>query len=121
MGGGENLKNGVHLPVAVEVGWGRGQHLTRGGASIFFKPFFNVYLYLREEDGAQAGEGQGERGRHRTRRGLQAPSCQHRAQRKAGTHEPRDHDPSQSQTLNQLSHPGAPCVLSGDFKYHGVQ
>ena len=35
-------------------------------------------------------------------------SCQHRARRGARAHEPRDHDLSQSWTLNQWSHPGAP-------------
>ena len=29
----------------------------------------------------------------------------------AQTHEPRDHDLSQSQTLNHLSHPGAPWIM----------
>ena len=35
-------------------------------------------------------------------------SCQHTAQRGARTHELWDHDLSRSQTLNWLSHPGAP-------------
>ena len=39
---------------------------------------------------------------------LQALSCQHRARCGAQTHELWDHDLGQSQTLNQLSHPGAP-------------
>ena len=34
-------------------------------------------------------------------------SCQHRAWHGAQTPEPQDHDLSQSQTLNRLSHPGA--------------
>ena len=38
----------------------------------------------------------------------QSPYCQHRAQSDARTHEPRDHDLSQSWMLNRLSHPGAP-------------
>ena len=47
-----------------------------------------------------------ERGRHRIWSRLQALSCQHRARHGARTHEPWDHDPSRSQTFNQLSHPG---------------
>ena len=51
-----------------------------------------------------------ERGRHRIPSRLQALSCQHRARRGARTHGPRDHDLSRSQTLNRLSHPGAPSL-----------
>ena len=54
--------------------------------------------------GARGWEG----GRHRIKSRLQALNCQHRAWCKAQTHEPWDHDLSRSQTLNQLSHPGAP-------------
>ena len=36
--------------------------------------------------------------------------CQHRAGRGAQTHEP-DHDLSQSQSINRLSHPGAPKFI----------
>ena len=42
---------------------------------------------------------------------LQVLSYQHRAQRGSQTHKPRDHDLSQSQMLNQLSHPGPPPLL----------
>ena len=49
-----------------------------------------------------------ERGRHRIRSRLHSPSCQPRAPLGARTHKPQDHDLSQSQTLNRLSHPGAP-------------
>ena len=52
-----------------------------------------------------------ERGRHRIGSRLQALSCRHRAPRGARTHEPRDHDLSQSWTLNRLSHSGAPFQL----------
>ena len=41
-----------------------------------------------------------ERGRHRIQSGLWAPSCQHRARRGARTHRLRDHERSQSRTLN---------------------
>ena len=52
-----------------------------------------------------------ERGGDRIRSRLQAPSCQHRARRRARTHEPRDRDLSQSWTPNRLSHPGAPRLV----------
>ena len=62
-----------------------------------------TYLLLERE---QAGEGQRESDRENPK---QALHCQHRVQRGAQTHEPWDHDMSQNQqTLNQLSHPGAP-------------
>ena len=67
--------------------------------------FFYVYLFLRETE-CERGRGR-ERGRHRIRSRLQAPSCQHRAQCGAQTHEPWDHDLSWSRILNWLSHPGA--------------
>ena len=53
-----------------------------------------------------------ERGRHRIWNRLQALSCQHRAQRRARTHGPRDHDLSWSRTFNRLSHPGTPNCCS---------
>ena len=49
-----------------------------------------------------------ERERPRIQSRLPALSCQHRARRGAQTHELRDHNLGQSQSLNQLSHPGAP-------------
>ena len=52
--------------------------------------------------------GGSERGRHRIRSRLRAPSCLHRAQCRARTHKQWDHDLSQSRTLNRPSHPGAP-------------
>ena len=69
-----------------------------------------VYLFLRErERGKECKQGRSrERRRHRIRNRLQAPSCQHRAGCGARTDKPRDHDLSWSQTLNRLSHPGAP-------------
>ena len=66
--------------------------------------FFNVYLFLRQ---CKQGRGR-ERGRHRIQSKLQALNCQHRAWHGAWTHELWDHDLSRSQTLNRLSHPGAP-------------
>ena len=70
--------------------------------SFFF--FFNVYLFLREREREQ-GKGRETR-RRRIRSRLRAPSCQHRARRRAQTHKPRDHDLSRSQMLHRLSPPG---------------
>ena len=53
-----------------------------------------------------------ERGRHRIWSRLQALSCQHRAWCGARTPKLWDHDLSQGQMLNRLSHPGAPKRLS---------
>ena len=57
--------------------------------------------------------GGGERERYRIRSRLQAPSCQHRAQCRARTHQLRDHDLSWSWTLNALRSepPGCPNVV----------
>ena len=75
--------------------------------------FFNVYFWERDRVWAGGGDRERERGRHRIWSRLQALSCQHRGRRGAQTHGPQDHDLRWSQTLNQLSHPGAPisCVL----------
>ena len=70
--------------------------------------FSNFYLFLRERKKQNVSRGEAERGRHRIWSRLQALSCQHRVPRGARTHEIRDRDLSQSRTLNQLSHPGAP-------------
>ena len=77
--------------------------------------FFNVYFWEREREAECERTRSWERGRHRIQSRLQAPSCQHRAQRGARTHEPWDHDLSWSQLLNRLSHPGTPelCSLNG--------
>ena len=48
----------------------------------------NVYLFLRDRERQSTSRGEAERGRHRIRSRLQAPSCQHRAQCGARTHEP---------------------------------
>ena len=76
-----------------------------------FLLFFNVYFWKREtETECEQGRSR-EIGKHRIRNRLQALSRQHRARCGAHTHKPWDQDLSQSWTLNQLSHPGAP--LSG--------
>ena len=67
-----------------------------------------LFIFERESEGEKGRE----RGRHGIGSRLQAPSWRHRARRGARTHEPWDRDLSQSQTLNLLSHPGAPGVLS---------
>ena len=76
------------------------------------KIFFNVYLFLRENrrqsETQSVSWGGTERGRHRIWSRLQALSCQHTAQSRAGTHKLWDHDLSQCRTFNPLSHPGAP-------------
>ena len=69
---------------------------------------FLFYFWDRETE-CEWGRGR-ERGRHRIWSRLQAPSHHHRAQHRAQTHVQRDHDLSQSRTLNGLSHPGAPHV-----------
>ena len=58
-------------------------------SSAFFlkkKNFFSMFLLIFETEHEQ-GWGR-ERGRHRIRSRLQAPSCQHRARRGARTHRP---------------------------------
>ena len=70
------------------------------------KKFFNVYSWERDRHSV-SGEGQREGGRHRIPRKLQALSWHLRSLCRVQTHRLRDHDLSQSRTLNQLSHPGA--------------
>ena len=68
--------------------------------------FFNVLFIETGRDRAWTGEGQREGDRMWNR--LQAPSCQHRARRRARTHQLWDHDVSQSPTLTWLSHTELP-------------
>ena len=72
--------------------------------------FFILERERERERASTSGEG-AERERHRIRSRFQALSCQHRAPCGARTHQLQDHDLSQSQTLNLLSHPGAPGNL----------
>ena len=58
----------------------------------------------------RVGEGQKEKETQNPKQ-AQAMTCQHRAQYGARTHEPRDHDLSQSQMFNPLSHPGTPMII----------
>ena len=78
-------------------------------------PHSVIYFWERERERQSMSMGGAKRGRHRIRSRLQALSCQHRARRGARTHRPQNHDLSQSQPLNQLSHPGAPNLLI--FRY----
>ena len=66
-----------------------------------------MFIFETECEWVRGREG----GRHRIQSGLQALSCQRRAQHGARTHELRDHDLSRSRTLNRLSHPGAPIFF----------
>ena len=85
--------------------------------------FFNYLMFLfifETEREHEQGRGR-ERGRHRIRSRLRALSRQHRTRRGARIHELRDHDLSQSWTLNQLSHPGAPhALLFKNFTYRSI-
>ena len=77
-----------------------------------FKTFF-IYFWERASACAHAWEGQREREREGETQNLKTGSrlsCQHRARHGARTHEPWDHDPSQSQMLHRLSHPGTPLI-----------
>ena len=84
-------------------------HLTLHHCQLIFIHSWPALMRQRES----MSMGGAERRRHSVQYRLQALSCQHRAQRGARTHKPRDHDLSRSGTLNRLSHPGAPkCVFS---------
>ena len=75
------------------------------------------YLFLRQRE-TEDEQGRGrERRRHRSQSRLQALSCQHRARHGAQTHKLRDHDLSQSWTLNPLSHPGTHIRLFKDIQF----
>ena len=69
-----------------------------------------IYFWEREREKEHEQGTDRERGRHRIWSRLQALSCWHRAWRRAQTHRLQDYDLSQSWTLNQLSHPGAPVI-----------
>ena len=108
-------------------GWSDCLFLNSGTVDFFFSFKILTFIIERERERVltcahEWGRGR-ERGRHRIRSSLQAPSCQHRAWCGAWAHKPRDHDFSRSPTLNQLSHPGAPATvdfLNGYF-FVGVE
>ena len=66
-----------------------------------------MLIYFWERDNVSRGGAEREGDTESEAGSRPALSCQHRAQCGAWTHELRDHDLSWSQTLNQLSHPGA--------------
>ena len=67
-----------------------------------------MFIYFwRRETKREWGRGR-EKGSQRIPSRMQALSCRHRAWCRAQTHKLWDHDLSQSQMLNQLSHPDAP-------------
>ena len=77
--------------------------------------FFSCLFIFERETECKRGKGR-ERGRHRIQSRLQAMSCQHRAQRGARTHRPRDRDLSRSRMLHRLSHPGVPNLATLKFQ-----
>ena len=64
-----------------------------------------MFVFERETETEHDGRGQKERETE------SEAGCQPRAWHRAWTHEPRDHDLSQSQTFNRLKHPGTPNFL----------
>ena len=88
--------------------------LTNTRAKFLFLIVFHVLFIFGRETECEEGRGR-DRGRHRIRSRLLAPSHQHRARRGAQIHKPWGHDLSRSQTLNRLSHPGAPRAT---FRMH---
>ena len=74
---------------------------------VYISKIFLMFIYFWERQRQNTNGLGAERGRHRIRSRLQAPSRQHRARRRARTHEPWAHDLSRSQMFNRLSHPGA--------------
>ena len=99
----------VHV-MEIKYSWGFITYFCHGCA--FFKKLFK-YLFIfererkREREGAWAGRSR-ERGRHSIRSRLQTPSCQYRARCRAQTYKLQSHNLGRSQTLNWLSHAGAP-------------
>ena len=90
--------------------WGRPATWTSVSPGLGLFKFFSMFIYLSffESKRQSTSGGGAERGRHRIQSRLQALRFQHRAWPGTQSHEPRDHDLSQSQMLSQLSHPGAP-------------
>ena len=67
-----------------------------------------MFIYFWERETEHEWGRRRERRKHRIWSRLQALSCQYRAQYGAQTYELGNHDLRWSQTLNQLSHRGAP-------------
>ena len=81
------------------------------GDTAYFNFFFLTFILFWETERDKAWTEKGQREGDTESEGLQALGCQHRPPHGARTHELRDHDRSQSQWLNRLSHPGAPRIL----------
>ena len=91
------------------------QHVWHIAPKTLHSQYFFLFIFIfeeREREERETWNTSGGRGRQRRRQRiqsrLQALRCQHRARCGARTHGMRDHDLSQSQMLNQLSHSGAP-------------
>ena len=80
-----------------------------GNVDLFSLNFFLMFIYFWDREREQ--ERGRERRKHKIWSRLQALSCQLRVQNGAQIYELRDHDLSQSQTLNQLSHLGTPKYI----------
>ena len=80
------------------------------------KIFLMFICFWRRERKHMQGRGR-EWGRHRIWNRLQALSCQHRVWHGAWIYQVQDHDLSQRQTFNQLSHSGSPIYLCLKFLY----
>ena len=76
----------------------------------FFKLIFNVYLFLKERQNVKGGGAERERDTE-SEAGSRLLAVHTGPKHGAQTHKPRNHDLSQSQKLNQLSHPGTPMPL----------
>ena len=97
----------------MELSYGFVCHSFQGHS---LKKFFFMFIYFWERERQSANGGGAERGRHRIWTRLQAPGSELSAQSLMGaqTHRLWDHDLSQSQLLNWLSHPDGPQGHSND-------
>ena len=76
--------------------------------NIFFQCLF---IFERDRESVSEQVRDRERGRYRIWSRLQALSCQRKAQNRAWTHKPWDHDLNWSWTLNRLSHQATPKTV----------
>ena len=108
-GGCDAIRNcgGLRGVTTEQMCW-NGKVFLKLAPGILKKNFFLSLIHLFWER-AHMSRGGAERGRENPKPALHG---QCRAQHRAWTRELRDHDLSQSQTLNQLSHPGAPSQWS---------
>ena len=110
---------GLKLTDCEIMTWGEVGRFINWTTQVPLKNIFLEFIYFWDKERGWKRETETDRyrvqqgrcrewGRHRLWNRLQAPSCQHRAWHGAWTHGPWDHDLSQSQTLDWLSHPGTP-------------